>query len=167
MSNGNDHGNRREPFPPPASPSSWRGGESDEVVGDVPDDAFILPEDDLVVGRDMTEALIDPDTPVVRSRAPVPPDDFEEVMGRARSAAREIGEATGIGDEIHMDLDPYLSRWGDPHLARVAAAVVRLARAVEERGEAGLRTSPDMSRFEATLRAYCVGYLGGLRSKDS
>ena len=136
-------------------------------MGSVPDEAFISPDDDLVVGGDLQDALVDPDAPVVREARPEVPDDFEEVMGRARTFAQEMGQATGMGDEIHLDLDPYIARWGDPHLARVAAAVSHLASAIEERGEAGLRTQPSMSRFEATLRAYCVGYLGGLRNADS
>jgi hypothetical protein len=48
----------------------------------------------------------------------------------------------------------------------VVEAVRKLAEALGRKGEAGLRTTPSMSRFEATLRAYCVGYLAGRRAED-
>ena len=44
-------------------------------------------------------------------------------------------------------------------------AVGKLAQALRHRGEAGLRTTPDMGRFDATLRAYCIGYLAGRRAE--
>jgi len=46
-------------------------------------------------------------------------------------------------------------------------AVGRLAEALKRKGEAGLKAQPHMSRFEATLRAYCLGYLAGRRAEDS
>jgi len=70
-----------------------------------------------------------------------------------------------------MDLDAHASpsevmTAGDPHVAELVDAIVRLGEALQRRGEAGLRTSPEMSRFDATLRAYCVGYLAGRRAED-
>jgi hypothetical protein len=139
-------------------------------AGSVPDDAFISPDDAFPGQGELSEdAIISPDAPVVRTEAPTPPADFEEVMGREHGRALELGEivVTGIGDDPHLNLYPFIQQWGDEDLAEVIAAVSYLARQLEERGEAGLRTAQGMSRFEATLRAYCVGYLGGLREKDS
>lgn len=167
-------------LPPPAFPSAGRrrgtsppGNEAVEDEGDtgsVPDEAFISPDDALPgQGEISADAIISPDAPVVRTHTPSPPPDFEEVMTRQPGAGLGLGEVvvTGIGSDPHLDLDPYVRKWGDEDLARVIAAVSYLARQLEERGEAGLRTSAGMSRFEATLRAYCVGYLGGLREKDT
>jgi hypothetical protein len=55
----------------------------------------------------------------------------------------------------------------DPHVIEVITAVAKLAEGLRHRGEAGLHASPDMSRLEATLRAYCVGYLAGRRAEGS
>jgi hypothetical protein len=72
---------------------------------------------------------------------------------------------TGIGSDPHMDPEE-LATGGDPHVLEVVQAVGRLAEALKRRGEAGLRTTMDMSRFDATLRAYCVGYIAGRRAED-
>ena len=70
------------------------------------------------------------------------------------------GVVTGIGNDPHLDeTDPASPRYADPHVAGLVNQVGRLAEALRDLGEAGLRTTADMSRFEATLRAYCVGYL--------
>jgi hypothetical protein len=45
-------------------------------------------------------------------------------------------------------------------------AVSKLAESLNRKGEAGLRANLEMSRFEATLRSYCVGYLAGRRAED-
>ena len=45
------------------------------------------------------------------------------------------------------------------HVAGLALHVGRLANALRDHGEAGLRTTADMNQFETTLRTYCVGYL--------
>jgi hypothetical protein len=50
-------------------------------------------------------------------------------------------------------------RYTDPHVAGLVLHVGRLASALRDHGEAALRTTADMNRFEATLRTYCVGYL--------
>lgn len=169
----NGDGRGRDALPPPAFPPGQRrgpvpthrpeGGE-DDVEGSVPDDAFIRPDQDEA----LDDAFIAPDAPVVRTGAPSVPEDFEEVMGRISAHGLSSGEivVTGIGDDPHMNADPYMQRWGDPHLAQLMAAVTRLAQDLREEGEAGLQTEPGMSPFEATLRAYCVGYLGGLRDHE-
>lgn len=132
--------------------------------GDAP-----LPPPALGPPRRGEPGYISPDEPVVRQSPPSPPEDFEEVMSRPRPPWErpELGEATGVGEEHYPDLKLLKRFYGDANLARLVQAVVRLASALEQRGEAGLRTTPDMTRFEATLRAYCVGYLGGLRERAS
>jgi hypothetical protein len=45
-------------------------------------------------------------------------------------------------------------------------SIERLGDALRLRGEVGLRTTADMTRFEATLRAYCVGYLTRVREEE-
>jgi hypothetical protein len=56
-----------------------------------------------------------------------------------------------------------VERYGDPAVADLVRRVTALADSLREKGEAGLRSTPEMTRFETTLRAYCVGYLAGLR----
>jgi hypothetical protein len=88
--------------------------------------------------------------------------------GPARPVGPEAGEAgvpdeavvTGIGNDPHLgETDPTSPRYADPHVAGLVLHVGRLANALRDHGEAGLRTTADMNQFEATLRAYCVGYL--------
>jgi len=55
---------------------------------------------------------------------------------------------------------------GDPYVMDLVQKVGKLAEALRTRGEAGLRTAPEMDRFESTLRGYCVGYLAGRRAED-
>lgn len=177
-------------LPPPAFP---RGGERTrrranpeiregtllaEDAGDgALGEALISPDEPLVrSGRTIAEdAFISPDDPIVRTAPPRKPEDYEEVMTRRREAMEKGIEAdeaeadvriTGVGDRTDPELDPTLERFGDPAVADLVARVGALADSLRERGEAGLRSTPDMTRFEATLRAYCVGYLAGLRRRD-
>lgn len=154
----------------------------------VPEDAFILPDepirrpDEEVVRPDETGSLdapweggptefaegafIDPDAPIVRSGPPRKPADYEAVLRGAPWLDVEDVVVTGIGDDPHLDdedTESLLSPAGDPHVTGLVRAVERLAEALRTRGEAGLRSAPDMTRFEATLRAYCAGYLAGAR----
>lgn len=80
-----------------------------------------------------------------------------------RSGVVEEGTATGIGDDPHL-APQELAAGGDPHVRELVVALSKLAEAVGQRGEAGLRVTPGMSRFESTLRGYCVGYLAGRRA---
>jgi hypothetical protein len=100
-------------------------------------------------------ALIEPDEPLP-TRYPLPDGE-----GQA-----EEGIATGIGDDAHLDPSAWAAET-DPYLGDLTAAVSKLAEALKRRGEAGLHAAPSMSRFEATLRAYCVGYLAGRRAEDA
>jgi len=72
---------------------------------------------------------------------------------------------TGIGFDPHLDPSELMTG-GDQYVMEVSEAVRKLARALEQKGEAGLRATPGMGRFDATLRAYCVGYIAGRRGQD-
>jgi hypothetical protein len=120
----------------------------------VPDDAFISPDEPIVRSgsRIAAGAFISPDEPLP-SRDHVDPDQVV---------------VTGIGDDPHLGPEDLpSSQREDPQVADLALRVRRLADALEYRGEAGLRTTADMNRFEATLRAYCVGYLAAQRETRS
>lgn len=100
---------------------------------------------------------------------PVPAPDRDpasEGPGLLETALGEV-TVTGMGNDPHVRVDPALKRFQDPHVAELAAALGRLDRQLNERGEAALKVGPEMSRFEATLRAYCVGYLAGRRAQDT
>jgi len=136
-------------------------GEGD---GKIPADAIFSPDDKVVRVNAIVpeDAFFSPDQPVVRQAPPTKPEDFEAVMkGLAADDDNDV-VVTGMGLDSHM-------RGGgekaieDPHVERLYVSLRALTKGVRERGEAGLRTSPEMSRFEATLRGYCVGYLAGLR----
>jgi hypothetical protein len=151
-------------LPPPAFPPGQRmsgrmrpRAESRRAEGSgegVPDDAFISPDEPIVRSgsRIAAGAFISPDEPLP-SRDHVDPDQVV---------------VTGIGDDPHLGHEELpASQKTDPQVADLALRVRRLADALEYRGEAGLRTTSDMNRFEATLRAYCVGYLAAQRETRS
>jgi hypothetical protein len=121
--------------------------------------AFISPDDPIPDRTRADDAYISPDEPIPHRAprsGPVAMDDDED-FGE--------GVVTGIGDDAHMDPDE-LALGFDPHVLEVVDKVVKLAEALKQKGEAGLRSTPGMSRFEATLRSYCVGYLAGRRAED-
>ena len=131
-------------------------GEGGEGEGGVPDEAFISPDEPIVRSgtRIAPGAFISPDEPL-------PARDDDDIDS-------DEGMVTGIGDDPHLgDEDLAFSRYSDPHVADLVLRVGRLADALRDKGEAGLRTTADMSRFEATLRAYCVGYLAAQRDTKS
>lgn len=140
-------------LPPPAFPpgsrrhaatNSAQPQEADGTEGEASrHEAFYYPDG---VAKDAF-SLISPDDPF-----PDRDDDLAE------------GTVTGIGDDEHLTPEE-LAAGGDPHVVALTTAVAKLAEALRRRGEAGLHASPDMSRFEATLRAYCVGYLAGRRAE--
>jgi hypothetical protein len=148
--------------PPPAKPS-------------VSDDAFISPDDPIPARADkVASAFILPDDPIPERRpdamktafiSPEEPIPKREPLGVRRTMGKpEEGVVTGIGSNAHMDKGE-MAAAGDPYVMELIDAVGKLAQALRRKGEAGLRTSPDMSRFDATLRAYCVGYLAGRRAE--
>lgn len=155
-------GKRGRSLPPPAFPPGVRGWEPRRAGRD---------DDDLAA------ALILPDEPLPERGAGIPPDAFispdlpiQHRAPRSVEMAREDLDpddvvVTGIGDDAHLDPDE-LAVGFDPHVLEVVEKVGKLAEALKRKGEAGLRTTPEMSRFEATLRSYCVGYLAGRRAED-
>ena len=162
-------------FPPGARRHVHRNSSSPKPspsrsVG-VGDDAFISPDDPIPERRDtVAEAFISPDDPIPERGAKpafgpgfISPD--EPLPLRGQVGEEEEGVVTGIGSDPHMDPEE-LATGGDPHVLEVVQAVGRLAEALKRRGEAGLRTTMDMNRFDATLRAYCVGYIAGRRAED-
>lgn len=167
------------PLPPPAFPPGMRraaprkaprAGDDltgafispDEPLpdrtGDVPDDAFISPDEPITRGGRSQDGFISPDEPLPR-RTP-----------RAATAVEEDFDpdevvVTGIGDDPHLSPDE-LALGFDPHVHELVEKVGKLAEALKRKGEAGLKSTPGMSRFEATLRSYCVGYLAGRRAEE-
>ena len=173
----NDNGTDPGPLPPPAFPPGSDRHRSAGGGGTVPDDAFTSPDapfehgsipDDAIFSPDdpvtrsgtrmPKDAFFDPDQPVVRAAPPTKPEDFESVVG---GHADDEVQVTGMSMESHTRSRGH--RFEDPHVEILYSKLVGLVRGVKERGEAGLRTTSEMSRFEATLRGYCVGYLAGLR----
>ena len=150
-------------FPPGSRRSPTRGGappaqprEDDEY--DVPEDAFIMPDEPFRRSPSRTD-------PGGASGAGAPPRDRR----MTDPAQVRTGVATGLGEPSpHPDEELQISAAsaGDPHVAELIRLVRRLSDSLLRKGEAGLRASPDMTRFEATLRAYCVGFLAATRAVD-
>lgn len=139
-----------------------------EEEGYVPDDAFIHPDeigtrDDPDISED---AFFDPDEPIVRTGPPATPEDYEAVL-HGPSGTQDFEEdevvVTGIDDDPHLPDRGVPGAREDAHFGRVVRAVGRLADDLRRAGETALRTGSHMSPLEVTLRAYCSGYLDGLR----
>jgi hypothetical protein len=139
-------------FPPGARRHAYRTRTKDTEPGSSEGSKaspFISPDEPLPERVDVVGgALISPDEPLPE-RGTLPLED---------------GEAVG------MDLDSTVERMeivsgGDPHVLEVMKAVDGLAEALRARGEAGLLTHAEMSRFEWTLRSYCSGYIAGRRAE--
>ena len=160
--------NKESRLPPPAFPPGVRkhvhrssrgtGAKRSESAAD----AFISPDDPMPQrGDPIGGAFISPDDPMPQRKLPVL-DGFSHLTP---IDSDEEGQVVG------MDLSPHLEEaeavsGGDPHVLEVMDAVAKLTAALRRRGEAGLRSTPGMSRFEATLRAYCVGHLAGRRAEE-
>jgi len=134
-------------------------------MSEVPEDSDVTAGEAGSIPKD---AIHGPDDPVVRLEPPSAPPDFEEVMQGVGNLERTMGEVTvtGMGNDPHLRPDPELEPQPDPFVAELSAALERLRRGLASRGEAALKVSPEMCRFDATLRAYCVGYLAGRRADD-
>ena len=136
--------------------------------GGVPEDAFIDPDEPIVRSEArLDDAFIDPDEPIVRTHPPEKPEDFEEVVKGSGGEGEEEVVVTGIGDDTHLEDFKKIEKYGDPHVVELVEKVSYLADQLRHKGEAGLRTEPGMTRFEASLRAYCTGYLTGKRQGES
>jgi len=169
-------------IPPPAFPPGnrrrqmRRRRDRDATRAGV-DEAFISPDDPIPERDEMARAFISPDEPLPErsegeDEAFISPDDpiphRDPLPGSTLTV--EPGDedevvVTGMGSDAHLDPEE-MQAAGDPHVLELTEAVSKLAQALKQKGEAGLRAHPEMSRFEATLRAYCVGYLAGRRADD-
>lgn len=127
--------------------------------------AFISPDEPIPERRrGLDGALISPDDPIP-DRMTSPGESTRDPTRMPGRGPEASGVVTGIGSDEHLD-PVEMSFGGDPHLNELLDAVRKLAAALEHRGEGGLRVTPDMTRFEAQLRAYCVGYLAGRRAEN-
>jgi hypothetical protein len=139
----------------PATHSTAPAEESEEQV-------FISPDEPLPKRTDaVQQAFISPDEPIPERKIEL----VEAFRGEEPFDPNEEGQVVGMDLDAHLEADEIVSG-GDPHVMEVMNIVAKLADALKRRGEAGLRSSPEMSRFEATLRSYCVGYLAGRRAED-
>lgn len=109
----------------------------------------------------MDQAFISPDDPIPERKLEL----LEEFRDHAAFDEDEEGQVVGMDMEPIADADEVASG-GDPHVMEVITALAALAESMKRKGEAGLKATADMSRFGATLRAYCVGYLAGRRAEE-
>jgi len=165
-------------LPPPAFPpgsrkhvrkNSVHPHHEDGEQGSGADKAFIYPDEPFPPRRDAVQrAFIAPDEPLPhrpRGEERRAPADVPPARGRTWTVEDE-GVAMGLGDDPHLPPATALGA-SDPYVAELLDAVEKLAEALRRKGEAGLHAAPGMSRFEATLRAYCVGYLAGRRAEGA
>ena len=157
-------------LPPPAFPpgmrrrtyGSRRGAEGD-ARGQESGDAFISPDAPMPErASELSSAFISPDEPI--------PERKIELLEEFQSPTDGIdpdeeGVVVGMDLDAHLEPEEIISG-GDPHVMELMDAISSLNDALHRKGEGGLRTHPEMSRFEATLRSYCVGYLAGRRAEE-
>ena len=157
-------------LPPPAFPPGMRrrvhtNSRDTEGAHDAggPEGTLIAPDDPMPERHDtMGGALISPDEPI--------PERKIELLEAFQQPQDGI-DPDEEGQVVGMDLDPHLEpgeiiSGGDPYVMEVMESVGKLAYALKHRGEAGLHVAPEMSRLDATLRSYCVGYLAGRRAEE-
>lgn len=162
----NSNGSRLPPpaFPPGSRRRRVRSSGSAPVPAEVSvDQALISPDEPLPARVDAVgAAFISPDEPMPERRNELAPGfrDPEAIE------PGEEGQVVGMDLESRLDSDEVVAG-GDPHVMEVIHAVTKLAEGLSRRGEGALRAGSAMSRFEATLRAYCVGYLAGRRAEEA
>jgi hypothetical protein len=178
--NNNKKGGRLPPpaFPPGSRKQAVRSPSSaakPQAARPASSEAFISPDDPIPARTDkLASAFILPDDPMPERRPDVMENAFispedplpkRESLGVRRTMGKpEEGVVTSIGSDAHLDRGE-LAAGGDPFVMEMMEAVTKLAQSVRRKGEAGLRATADMSRFEVTLRAYCVGFLAGRRAE--
>ena len=144
----------------PADSDAARDGDASPDVamptrGDAVSGAFISPDDPMPErGHALGDAFISPDDPM--------PPHIDDPIFDGNS---EQGVVTGMDYDAHVEAEDLVAA-GDPHLMELTVMVSKLAESLKAKGEAGLRIVPEMTRFEATLRGYCVGYVAGRRAED-
>jgi hypothetical protein len=159
------HDAKAERLPPPMFPpgSSFRARRREPEPAEdesyhVPDDAFIMPDEPFRRrgSRDEREARAPEEAPARDRR-------MNDPFRGERGVASGIGESAPDADDERQIT---AVSGGDPHVAELIRLVRRLSDSLVRKGEAGLRATSDMTRFEATLRAYCVGFLAAARAVD-
>lgn len=157
-------------LPPPAFPPGSRKHvrRSSESTNSAPpktgsvSDALISPDDPMPERLDAVErAFISPDEPIPERKIEL----AEAFQDEEPLDPDEEGEVVGMDFDPHTDAAEVIFG-ADPFVVELVDAVAKLAESIKRRGEAGLRADADMSRFEVTLRAYCVGYLAGRRVEE-
>jgi len=156
-------------LPPPAFPPGSRrrsygssSGDSDASSA-AGTGAYISPDDPIPVRTaTMSGAYISPDDPIPERQIELM-EEFQSVSDGIESD--EEGEVVGMDLASGIEPDEVISG-GDPHVMELMGAIATLNDALQRRGEGGLRSHSEMSRFEATLRSYCVGYLAGRRAAE-
>lgn len=133
---------------------------------DVPIDDEVEPEgaawEDVPVGAELgAEGAAEVDVPKGDGLEPVGDDRETDGVNPVWD-----GEADATPVALGEPVEPAVVE-EDPGLQVLVAAVQRLADDLTSRGEEALGTEAALSPFEATLRAYCVGYLEGLRDLAS
>ncbi len=129
----------------------------------------------LKLERSGDSSTLPDDVPFISPDEPIPHRE-PRTEGMAQEAANEMeeeqaafdpfdGVVTGIGGDAHLDVGE-LPSGGDADVSGLLRQLETLTEALGHRGEAALHITPEMSRFEVTLRAYCVGYLAGRRTED-
>ena len=186
------NGGRAGQLPPPAFPPGRRRVQlrrrleaaedslgSEDSASPSFDEAFISPDDPIPERAGGFEsAFISPDDPIPQRSADADTAGEQASSGwereeQARTTGAvsdpdvdtDEGVVTGIGSDAHLD-PAEVAYGGDPYLTEVLHAVKRLAASLDQKGEGGLRTTSEMTRLEAQLRSYCVGYLAGRRAED-
>ena len=138
-------------LPPPAFPPGSRRRPSGSSSGDFDESG----EPDPV-------AYISPDEPIPERKTDLL-EQFQSVTDGIEPD--EQGEVVGMDLDSNIEPDEVISG-GDPHVIELIGAISTLNDALHRKGEGGLRSHSEMSRFEATLRSYCVGYLAGRRAEE-
>ena len=159
-----ENGSERR-LPPPAFPPGSRRHSIHTAVPLTSDDAYIEPDapmpGKIESSEGLGEALISPDEPIPERRIELV-EEFQDQM-----AFDPDEEGVVVGMDLEPNLDPTeVISGGDPYLIEVIETIDRMAESLRKKGESGLRVRADMPRFEATLRAYCVGYLVGRRVEE-
>lgn len=139
---------------PPATPSGRRSGAWDGPVESVlppPAGRPTFRERFVEVGASTSsEALVEaipvPGGAIPTTGETTPPPDEAQTPSRA------------VGEPGAATLQPT-----DPDLAHVTGLLADLVDDLQERGEAALDIRDGPPSFQATLRAYCRGYLDGRR----
>ena len=155
-------------LPPPAFPPGERGAKYSRTIRTPLGEPDPAQRGGAGTGKPGVpeEAFISPDEPIVREGSRIAPDAFISPDEPIPEEGPGEGVVTGIGNDAHLEeVDPN-SRHHDAALADLVAQVGRLADDLRDHGEEGLSATAEMSRFEATLRAYCVGYLVAEREAE-